>query len=742
MEKGDFIKVYLADHAGFCFGVRRAVEIAEEVAKTRDRAYVDGDLVHNEQVVQDLKDLGLQSLNGKDSEGATIVTRSHGIPLDRLRNFQEKNEVIETVCPFVQAIYKRVEEANEKGFTVLLIGKPGHPEVEGILSRAKKGYCIEREEDLKNLDKNQDVMVLSQTTNRKEIFKTLENAILGVFTGQILVYNTICNATSIRQEETADLAKKVDLMLVLGGKQSSNTRKLVEVAKKHCENVIFIQSIRDLSFDGLEKINKIGITAGASTPDRVIKEAVNCMENLNNEEMNNEMMEAIDNSFTRVRRGEIVAGEVLFATDNEVMVNIGYRADGIVSKEELSSDPDVKPSELYQPGDEIQVYVMKMDDGDGNVVLSTKRVANMKVWDDMEEKYENKEKVTAHVKSVVKGGLTCDVDGLNGFIPASHVSIRFQRDLHKYVDTDMVCEIIDFDKMKRKFVLSRKNVELEELEEVRDRIYDEISEGDVIKGTVQRLTNFGAFVDIGGVDGLIHISELSWNRVKHPSEVVSPGEEVEVQVLKMDRERNRIALGLKQTTQKPWDIFTSEVKIGDVVKGKVVNLLDFGAFVRLESGVDGLLHVSQISREHVEKPADKLAIGDEIEVKVTDINNEEKKISLSIKALTEPEQEEKPKEKPKRRERKFERPVAKKPVEENNDFALSIGEILQGQKEDFPEAPLDVEGDDEKIEEQDEVKENLEEEKSDLLEEDDNADLAEESKPATEEATDADAEEE
>lgn len=642
-------------------------------------------MVHNDRVNQDLKDLGVQDLQSDQIQGATIITRSHGLDLQRLKNFQKNNKVIETVCPYVKKIYDYVQEANQKAYGVLILGMKNHPEVEGILSRAQEGYVVSCPEDLEKIPKNKNYMVLSQTTNQKDFFNSLVNEILGVFTGHILVYNTICNATSIRQEETEELAKKVDCMIVIGGKNSSNTKKLVQVAEKHCNKVIFIQSIGDLDLDGLKKIKKIGITAGASTPDCVIKEAVNCMENLNNEEMNNEMMEAIENSFTRVRRGEIVDGEVLFVTENEVMVNIGYRADGIISREELSSDPEALPKDLYKPGDQIQVYVMKMDDGDGNVVLSAKRVANMKIWDDMEEKYNNKERVNASIKSVVKGGLTCDVEGLNGFIPASHVSTRFQRDLQKYVGTDMVCEIIDFDKNKRKFVLSRKNVETEELEEVRDKIYNEIHEGDVIKGTVQRLTNFGAFVDIGGVDGLIHISELSWNRVKHPSEVVEPGQEVEVQVLKMDRERNRIALGLKQTTEKPWDVFTEEVKVGDVVKGKVVNLLDFGAFVRLESGVDGLLHVSQISREHVEKPADKLAIGDEIEVKVTDINEEDKKISLSIKALTEPKQEEKPKDKPKKRERKFEKPVQKQ--EENNDFTLSIGEILQGQKEDFPEAP-------------------------------------------------------
>ena len=283
---------------------------------------------------------------------------------------------------------------------------------------------------------------------------------------------------------------------------------------------------------------------------------------------------------------------------------------------------------------------MKIDDGDGNVVLSHKRVKNMKVWDDIEELYKEEKRVEVEVKSVVKGGLIADLEGLKAFIPASHVSVRFQKDLSKYVSKTLLCEIIDFDKSKRKIVLSRKNVEAEELEEKKAKVYSSIHEGDIIEGTVQRLTNFGAFVDVGGVDGLIHISELSWNRVKHPSDVVSPGDKVKVLVLNVDEEKNRIALGLKQTTKKPWDVFTESVQVGDVVQGKVVNLLDFGAFVRLESGVDGLLHVSQISKEHVEKPSDKLEIGEEITVKVTDIDQDDKKISLSMKALLEPEVEE------------------------------------------------------------------------------------------------------
>ena len=318
------------------------------------------------------------------------------------------------------------------------------------------------------------------------------------------------------------------------------------------------------------------------------------------------------------------------------------------------------------------------------------------------DSYNNKENIKVTVKNQVKGGLTADFRGLNAFIPASHVSVRFQKDLSKFIGEEFETEIIDFDKRKRRIVLSRKNVLQEELDKVRDEVYDKLKEGDIIEGTVQRLTNFGAFVDVGGVDGLIHISELSWNRVKHPSDVVAPGDVVKVQVLNVDKEKNRIALGLKQTMEKPWDVFTNEVKVGDVVKGKVVNLLDFGAFVRLEQGVDGLLHVSQISREHVEKPQDKLSIGEEVTVKVTDIDEENQKISLSIKALIEPEEKEegeeaKPKERKPRRERKA--PKREKKIEEpkQDDFNMTIGEMLGL---NFSDANLDADLVDEDVAEE------------------------------------------
>ncbi|MBU5669165.1 bifunctional 4-hydroxy-3-methylbut-2-enyl diphosphate reductase/30S ribosomal protein S1 [Peptoniphilus sp. MSJ-1] len=671
------MEIIVADKYGFCGGVKRAVKMAFDNASIGVYSY--GDIVHNEIVVSDLENLGVKTIDDTDVENSKVIIRSHGVHKKILDELSEKNnEIINCVCPKVEKIYNIVDNFYKKGYNIVIIGNKNHPEVIGINS-----YCDDNAKiisDMEDLDKLKSIdgktVVVSQTTNNVDFFEKAINIIKNISKDEVLVYNTICDATSKRQESIRQLSSVVDAVIVLGGTKSSNTKKLAEIAKINCENVFLIQSINDIDINIFKKFNKIGITAGASTPDKVIKEAVCRMENFDK----GEMMEAIDNSFKRIRKGEVVTGEVLYITDSEVMVNLGYRSDGIISRDELAGGPDVNPQDLYEQGQEIDVYVLRMDDGDGNVVLSTKRVADMKVWDEVEELYNNKENITVTVKSQVKGGLTADYNGLNAFIPASHVSIRFQKDLSKFIGEEFETEIIDFDKRKKRIVLSRKNVLQKEVDEKREEVYSKLQEGDVIEGTVQRLTNFGAFVDVGGVDGLIHISELSWNRVKHPSDVVSPGETVKVQVLNVDKDKNRIALGLKQTTEKPWDVFTNEVSVGDVVKGKVVNLLDFGAFVRLEQGVDGLLHVSQISREHVEKPQDKLSVGEEVTVKVTDIDEENQKISLSMKALIEPEEKEEVKQQPKERKPRRERkaPKREKRVEEpkQDEFNMTIGEML------------------------------------------------------------------
>lgn len=626
------MEIIIAKNAGVCFGVKRALKLAyEQTEKASSKVYSLGPLVHNPQVVKELEDKGVTTIEEIDTiEEGNLIVRSHGVPKNTIDKIKYKNlNLVDCTCPYVSKVHKKVEEYYNKGYDIIIIGDKTHPEVKGINGWCNnKAYIINSEVEANLLPDFENVCVVSQTTNTLEKFDNLVEFIKNK-ANNINIENTICNATKVRQESTADVAKSVEAMIVLGGKKSSNTRKLVEISKKYCNNVFHVETIKDLSLQDVQIFNTIGITAGASTPDWIIKEAVEAMDNLNKDEM----MEAIESSFKRIHRGEIVKGTVLYVTENEVMVNINYKSDGIIHRDELSRDPDTKPKDLFNVGDEINVYVLRIDDGEGNVVLSSKRVEDVKNWDILEEAYNNKSEIDCKVLNAVKGGLTVLVMGINGFMPASHVSVNFVTDLSKFKGQTFKIRIIDFDKEKRRVVVSRKDVEREELDKKVAQLWETLEVDAIVEGTVQRLTDFGAFVDLGGVDGLIHISDLSWNRVKHPSEVLKPGQKVEVRVLSLDKAKNRISLGLKQTLAEPWEVFINNVTVNDVVEGKIVNLLDFGAFVRLKEGVDGLLHVSQISKEHVNKPSDVLKVGETIKVKVIEINEEEKRISLSSKDL-------------------------------------------------------------------------------------------------------------
>lgn len=632
------MKIIIADNAGFCFGVKRAIKMTkEELEKSSIDIYSYGSLIHNPQVVNTLEQQGLVTIKEfSDIEKGRIIVRSHGIPKSIESQIIDKNlELIDCTCPYVKSVHKKVEEFFNKGYNIVIIGDPLHPEVIGI-----NGYCnnegivINNLKEVNNIPSMDKICIVSQTTNTIEKFTEITDVIKEKVTS-VEVFNTICNATTVRQNSTAEVSKKVDAMLVIGGYESSNTIKLYEISRRHCKNVFHIETVEDLSLQEIAKFNTIGITAGASTPEWIIEEAVKAMDNLNDNEMSMEMMEAIENSFTRIHKGEVLKGKILFVTDTEVMVNINYRSDGIINRDELSKDPDAKPKDLYKEGEEIQVYVVRVDDGDGNVVLSTKRVDDMKGWDELEEQFKNKTIIEAKVLNAVKGGLTVLVNGINGFIPASHVSANYVTDLNQFKGQKFEVKIIDFDIEKRRVILSRKEVERETLDVKKKEVWSKLEVGLIMDGVVQRLTDFGAFVDLGGVDGLIHISDLSWNRVKHPAEVVKVGDKVQVKVLALDESRNRISLGLKQTIVEPWEAFKKNVEIGSVVEGTVVNLLDFGAFVRLNDGVDGLLHVSQISKDHINKPADVLKMGEKIMVKIIEVNEEEKRISLSIKEADE-----------------------------------------------------------------------------------------------------------
>ena len=628
------MEIILAENAGFCFGVDRAVRMTEdELSQTHSSVYSYGPLIHNPQAVKALEEKGLETIDGfEDIDDGRIIVRSHGVPKSIINEIEDSGlHLVDCTCPYVKAVHKKVQDYNSKGYSIVIIGDRNHPEVIGINGWCEnKAYIINNPDEAMELPEMEKSCVVSQTTNRLDKFLEL-SSIVEEKSKETILFNTICNATKLRQEAAEEVAKKVDAMVVIGGKHSSNTIKLAEISSRYCKNVFHIETIEELALQRLQNFNTIGITAGASTPDWIIKEAVKVMENYNKDEM----MEAIESSFKRINRGDVLKGTVLYVTNNEVMVNINYKSDGIIDKSEISKEQDADPKELFKVGDEIDVYVMKLDDGEGNVVLSAKRVDFIKDWEVLEESYKNEEVLEVKVLNAVKGGLTVLVNGVNGFMPASQISMNYVSDLNQFKGQTLNAKIIDFVIQKRRMILSRKAVEKVEVEKKRAELWETIEEGKMLTGVVQRLTDFGAFVDLGGIDGLIHISDLAWFRVKHPSEVLKEGDNVEVKVLAFDKEKNRISLGLKQTTEEPWEVFLKEYKVGDIIDGEVVNILDFGAFVRVIKGVDGLLHVSQISKDHIEKPSDVLKVGDKVTVKITEINEADKKISLSAKDAVE-----------------------------------------------------------------------------------------------------------
>lgn len=630
------MNIYIAEHAGYCFGVKRAVDIAINTIKDTENTpiYSLGPLVHNTQVVEKLNEEGLKiidNINGL-KEGKIII-RAHGIPYDLQKEIEDLNlELIDCTCPYVKAVHKKVEKYYNNEYKIVIIGDKSHPEVIGI-----NGWCnndaiiVNTKEEAETLSLYDKICIVSQTTNTIDKFNNI-SSIIKDKGNNVKIFNTICNATNLRQTAAKKLAEKVDAMIVIGGYHSSNTNKLVEISKKYCSNVYHVETSKELPLQELSKFNTIGITAGASTPDWIIKEVVDTM---NNNKDNNEIMEAIENSIVSIHKGDIVKGKVIYVTDDEVMVNINYKSDGIIEKEELSNDPNVRPKDLFKEGDEIEVYVARLDDGEGNVVLSTKILETIKNWDELEKSFKNNEDVECKVVTDVKGGLIVTVKDIRAFMPASQISVNYVEDLSAYKGKKLNAKIIDFDRDKRKVILSSRKIEEQELEKKREELWNSFEIGKIIEGKVARLTDFGAFVDLGGLDGLIHISDLAWFRIDHPSDIVNVGDIVKVQILDFDKERNRISLGLKQTLPKPWDVFIENREVGDIVEGKVVNMLDFGAFVRLEEGVDGLVHVSQISKEHVDKPSDVLEIGEKVVVKIIDIDPEKERISLSMKEVEE-----------------------------------------------------------------------------------------------------------
>lgn len=644
-------EIIRADHSGFCFGVKAAIEKAEKAAEECvGEIYSCGSLIHNKLVTDQLAEKGIKVISSPDEAepGSTVIIRSHGEGKAFYDAAYARGlELVDATCPFVARIHDLAEKAWRNGQQVVIVGDRNHPEVRGI-----NGWCgntaviVNSGQEAAAITED-NLFVVAQTTIRHAVLEEVLE-VLNALGKNMEVKNTICDATSNRQKSCMETAKRVQLMLVLGDKHSSNTRKLYDISKKYCDNTFFIENKNDLPLKEVEKCNRIGIAAGASTPECLIKEVITKMSEitLENNEMNmHDLMDEIEKSLRLPRGGEIVTGKIHQVTEKEIIVNLGCKKDGIIPSAEITLEGDQKLTDLYKEGDEIQAKVVKTDDGDGSILLSKKKLEVSEHWDEINKAMEEKATIEVKVVRPVNGGVIAAYKEVSGFIPLSQLSDRYVENAEEFVGQTLEVKVSRVDQRRGKAVFSHKMFLNEEKNKRIAEIWEGLSVDDVVEGTVMRFTDYGAFVDIGGIDGLLHISEISWGKLKHPQEVLSIGEKVSVKVLSMNAEKGKISLGLKQNQPEPWSVINEKYEIGQIVTGKVVQIKEYGAFVELEPGLDGLVHISEVAHKRVANIADELTVGQEVSAKILEIDQERRRISLSIKETLEaPAAEEAPAE--------------------------------------------------------------------------------------------------
>lgn len=691
------MEVILADAAGFCFGVKRALSLTNQVLSEIDPAipvYTLGPLIHNPQVVAQLEAKGVQVLErpGDASSGAVIV-RSHGVAPKVLEELQELScDVVDATCPFVQRAMRWAEQLSDEGYQVIVVGDRLHPEVQAILGYAgETAQVVSDPQEIRELPIASRVGVIAQTTQSVQNFKACVDELVGKVE-DLKTFDTICTATEQRQKSARELAAKVDVMVVIGGRNSANTKRLAEICKEQGTATYHIETPDELQRQWFAGARRAGVTAGASTPDWLIEGVLTRMSEFSEEKVTEtvaetaqpveaeleESTQAVDEAAQGMAEvneeaaepvqgvtpeegktnevqmsefevnmptvGAIIKGKVVHVSNDEVLVDIDYKSEGRIPLNELSFITNANPEDIVSVGDEIYVKVLKVDDTEGNVILSKKRADADISWEQLEQLYKSGETLQAKVVQVVKGGLLVNV-GVRGFIPASHVSRGFENNLEKYVGQTLELKIIELDRSKNNVVFSHKQVLEEKHAKAKEEAFANLKPGMKVHGVVRRLTDFGAFVDIGGgVEGLLHVSEMAYSRVNHPSDVVAEGDEVTVMILGVDKERERISLGLKQTVPDPWTTVGERYAVGQKVTGEVTRVVDFGAFVKLEDGVEGLVHISELSHKHVAKAEDVVKPGDQVQVKVISVDPDARRIGLSIKEL-EPKPQAQPKPK-------------------------------------------------------------------------------------------------
>ena len=650
------MSITVAKSAGFCFGVNRAINIVNNLLDKNVKVSTLGPIIHNMEVVNELESRGCKAVSSIDEveNGATLVIRSHGVPkyvIDKLVENGVKYE--DATCPFVKKIHNIVANPDNKDGIVLIAGNSVHPEVEGII-----GHCSTECHTFKNSEEideihsnilktnNKQVFVVAQTTFDTKEWKKCVKQIKKLCTNA-KIFDTICNATSVRQTEADLLAAQSDFMVVIGDRHSSNTGKLFDICKRQCDNTVLIETADELNANQVSVAEKIGVTAGASTPARIIKEVLDTMSEIKSGVTNGEeSFEALlEESLKNLNTNERVMGTVLSIAPNEVQVDVGRKQTGFIPANELSNDPNAKPEDIVKVGDEIELLIMKTNDQEGTIMLSKRRVDAAKGWEILESKVDSQEVLTGKVTEAVKGGVIVIYNDVRVFIPASQATATREESLEDLVGQEVQFRLIEVSQRgrRKRAIGSIRSVLKEQRAAQREEFWKNCEIGKRYTGVVKSLTSYGAFVDLGGVFGMIHISELSWTHIKHPSEVVNVGDTVEVYVKDINEETKKISLGFKNADENPWEILKNQYPEGTVVKATIVGLTSFGAFANIIPGIDGLIHISQIANKRIEKPADVLSVGETVEAKITAIDFDKKRVSLSMRALL-PEDEQAPAE--------------------------------------------------------------------------------------------------
>ena len=635
--------VMVAQSAGFCYGVKRAVDMARDTAHRGEPCVMLGSIIHNANVVAELEALGMRKAESWQGvlPGETVVIRSHGEKKEVFEKLEELGaRCVNATCPNVLRIQQLVAQAQEEGRTPLIIGEPHHPEVMGVASWSDRSVILPGPAELEKWlaeDESRRALPLTaaaQTTCVRTIWESSKEILKKQCTNA-KIFDTICNATHRRQAEAADLAAKVDVMVVVGDRKSANTKHLAEICREKCGRVVQIEQAGELSSDLFEGCLVAGLTAGASTPAGIIKEVYTTMsEEIKNMESTEESFEELlEKSFKTLNTGEKVTGIVTAVGPTEVQVDLGCKQAGYIAADELSADPNVKPEDVVKVGDEIETYIIRVNDVEGYAMLSKKRLDAVKVWEDIEKAREEKTTLEGKVTEENKGGIVVNVKGVRVFVPASQSGQPRGADLSEMIGQTVSLRITEVNRARRRVVGSIRAVQFEARQAAQAAIWESIEVGKHYTGTVKSMTSYGVFVDIGGVDGMVHISELSWSRIKNPAEVVSVGDTLDVYVISFDPEKHKISLGVKDRSCNPWDKFMETYHVGDVANVRIVKLMTFGAFAEVVPGVDGLIHISQIADRRIEKPGDVLSEGQMVDAKITAIDEEKQKISLSIRAL-------------------------------------------------------------------------------------------------------------